>query len=72
MINRCCKFSVIKDILETVFNNDLKSFSKLVEYCIQDIREEDLMTINQKHKVHISHGRVGYDYGISFFVLNRW
>ena len=65
------KEDAIKDILETVFNNDLKSFSKLVEYCIQDIREKDLIKLNQIHKVHVSHGRVGYDYGISFFVLNR-
>ena len=66
--------SVVTSIISNIFDNDLTSFKKLVEYCVEDIKyNNDIKKLKDIYKLNDemdeSDGK-GY-YGVSFYVLNR-
>ena len=61
---------VISLIIEYVFENDLKSFERLIEYCIQDIGYSDNIE-TLKNVYDRNNKRSEGHYGIAFYILNR-
>ena len=62
--------SIVSRIVSNAFRDDLRSFKKLLEYCVRDIKFNDNMEkMKDVYKLNDEQGK-GY-YGISFYVLNR-
>ena len=76
----------IDEIKDKIFNNNLESFKKLSEYCVEDIfSNKDLKECkkiyglnclrkdNDKHdaKIEEENKKHEFEYGIEFYVLNR-
>ena len=57
-------------IVSNIFDNDLTSFEKLLEYCVKDIKYNNSVgKVKDIYKLNDIYHR-GH-YGISFYVLNR-
>ena len=63
--------SFISFIISNVFDNDLRSFKKLLKYCVQDIKyNNNIKKLTDIYK--LNNFRKKWEYGIAFFLLNRF
>ena len=59
--------SIVSFIIENIFNNNLKSFKKLLKYCVKDIKfNNNIKKLKDIYKVNNWE-----EYGISFYIINR-